>query len=51
MTYEKATAELIMFDNSDVLTTSGDGGGGHWTNECPCSRGQTGTGYTVWVPD
>ena len=51
MTYEKATAELIMFDNSDVLTTSGDGGGGHYTDECPCSQGQTGTGYTVWVPD
>lgn len=23
MTYEKATVELIQFDNSDVITTSG----------------------------
>ena len=50
MIYEKATAELILFDNSDVITTSG-GSGGHYTNECPCNQGQTGTGYTVWVPN
>lgn len=38
MTYEKATVELIQFDNSDVITTSscnnGNGqGGGHFNNE------------------
>ncbi len=25
-TYEKATAEVTVFDNSDVITTSGTGG-------------------------
>lgn len=50
MVYEKATAEVILFDNSDVITKSG-GGGGHYTNECPCNQGQTGTGYTVWNPN
>lgn len=24
--YEKATAEVIFFDNDDVITTSGNGG-------------------------
>lgn len=26
--YEKATAEIVYFDNSDVITTSGGGNGG-----------------------
>lgn len=64
MLYQKAEAEVICFDNTDVITASGGdeclwtpgvggggGGGGHWVNECPCSFPQTGTGYTVWVPD
>lgn len=38
MIYEKATVELIQFDNSDVITTSscnnGHGqGGGHYNND------------------
>ena len=38
MTYEKATVELIQFDNSDVITTSscnnGQGqGSGHYNND------------------
>ena len=44
MLYQKA------FDNTDVITASG-GGGGHWVNKCPCSPNRTGTGYTTWVPD
>lgn len=50
MLYQKAEAEVICFDNTDVITASG-GGGGHWVNECPCSPNRTGTGYTTWVPD
>lgn len=50
MLYQKAEAEVICFDNTDVITASG-GGGGHWVNKCPCSYPQTGTGYTEWVPD
>lgn len=32
--YEKAAAEIIHFDNSDVITTSGSSGGGceTWSN-------------------
>lgn len=30
-TYKKAVAEVILFDNTDVITTSGGGpGGGSW---------------------
>ena len=32
MTYEKATAEVVYFDNSDVITTSG-GGCITWSNQ------------------
>lgn len=35
--YEKASAEVIRFSNSDVITTSGVNGGGtscgHWSNQ------------------
>ena len=35
--YEKATAEVICFQNNDVITTSGENGGGtscgHWSNQ------------------
>ena len=35
MRYEKAVAEVIVFDNSDVVTTSGgdDGGCPTWSNQ------------------
>lgn len=32
LTYEKATAEIVYFDNSDVITTSG-GGCLTWSNQ------------------
>ena len=35
MKYEKATAEVVMFDNSDVITTSGCEG---WAQSV-CSSG------------
>lgn len=33
--YEKATAEIVLFDNSDVITTSGSESGGceTWSNQ------------------
>lgn len=39
--YEKATAEIVLFDNSDVITTSGSESGGGcetWSNQngVPC---------------
>lgn len=34
MKYEKATVEVVMFDNSDVITTSGCGSqASSWWNE------------------
>lgn len=37
LTYEKAAAEIVYFDNSDVITTSGGGGTGggclNWSNQ------------------
>ena len=44
MTYEKAVAELVEFDNNDVIATSG--GCGSWSNQnnVGCYYGQTATG-------
>ena len=46
MTYEKATAEVVLFDNSDVITTSGscrvpghDRGSGCQGNSGKCPGG------------
>ena len=36
LTYEKATAEIVYFDNNDVITTSGEDGGDGcltWSNQ------------------
>lgn len=37
MDYEKAAAEIVLFDNSDVITTSGLDG----TNDGDCLNGQS----------
>lgn len=37
MNYEKATAEIILFDNCDVITTSGLDG----TNDGGCLHGHS----------
>lgn len=39
MKYEKAVAEVVYFDNSDVITTSGGTGGG---NGCTAWSSQNG---------
>ncbi len=33
LSYEKASAEVIRFDNSDVISTSGGGGCVTWSNQ------------------
>lgn len=35
--YEKASAEVVYFDNSDVVTASGGGGGGGSSVSCSVS--------------
>lgn len=45
-TYTKASAEVICFDNSDVITTSGENGGcPTWSNQngVPCHYSLTET--------
>lgn len=37
MDYEKAAAEIVLFDSSDVITTSGLDG----TNDGDCLKGQS----------
>ena len=45
MTYEKATAEVVQFDNSDVITTSGARCGTmDASNPHICSNASTATG-------
>ena len=34
LVYEKPSAELVRFDNSDVITTSPPGGGGDSGKDC-----------------
>lgn len=44
--YEKATAEVICFQNNDVITTSGENGGCEsWSNQAgvSCYYNQTAT--------
>lgn len=43
--YEKATAEIVLFDNSDVITTSGsESGGGESGGGCLTWSNQNGVG-------
>lgn len=44
MKYVKATAELVRFDNSDVITTSGA-----TTGDCVGFVYKNTTGYCPWV--
>lgn len=41
LTYEKPIAEVIIFDNSDIITASGNGGAGGgcltWSNKTGAS--------------
>lgn len=39
MTYKKATAEVVLFDNSDVITTSCEEPGWYRGNNCPNTSG------------
>ena len=41
--YKKAVAEVVLFDNRDVITTSGEAENGGTTTGCPTWSNQNGT--------